>query len=106
MALPTTPVHGRSDPMLIRTTSEYSSLVYPLPNFSSLCRYWVMTTLAEDWFNKALLGEKRLSLRLTKLVTQFAERVTTNIPGSCGGAETKAAYRFLDQANADRRELD
>lgn len=65
-----------------------------------------MATWAEDEFEGASLGDKRLNLRLIKLATQFAEQPTASIPGACGGiAETKAAYRFFDQANADRREL-
>jgi hypothetical protein len=52
------------------------------------------------------LGDKRLNLRLIKLATRFAERPTASIPGACGSAaETKAAYRFFDQANAEQREL-
>ena len=62
-----------------------------------------MATWAEDEFEGASLGDKRLNLRLIKLATQFAEQPTASIPGACGGiAETKAAYRFFDQANADR----
>lgn len=65
-----------------------------------------MTSWAEDEFEGASLGDKRLNLRLIKLATRFAEQPTASIPGACGGAaETKAAYRFFDQANADQREL-
>jgi hypothetical protein len=65
-----------------------------------------MATWAEVEFDGASLGDKRLNLRLIKLAIQFAEQPTASIPGACGGAaETKAAYRFFDQANADQREL-
>ncbi len=66
-----------------------------------------MATWAEDELEGASLGDKRHNLRLIKLATQFAEQPTAGIPGTCGGAaETKAAYRFFDQANADQRKLD
>jgi len=65
-----------------------------------------MAAWAEDEFGGASLGDKRLNLRLIKLATRFAEQPTASIPGACdGAAETKAAYRFFDQANADQREL-
>lgn len=65
-----------------------------------------MTGWAEDEFGAASLGDKRLTLRLIKLATRFAEQPTASIPGACGGAaETKAAYRFFDQANEGQREL-
>lgn len=65
-----------------------------------------MTDWAKDEFAAASLGDKRLTLRLIKLATRFAEQPTASIPGACGGAaETKAAYRFFDQANEDQREL-
>jgi hypothetical protein len=65
-----------------------------------------MTDWAEDEFGAASLGDKRLTLRLIKLATRFAQQPTASIPGACGGAaETKAAYRFFDQANEDQREL-
>lgn len=65
-----------------------------------------MGSWAENEFGGASLGDKRLNLRLIKLAERFAEHPTASIPGACGGAaETKAAYRFFDQANADQREL-
>jgi hypothetical protein len=65
-----------------------------------------MAGWAEDEFSGASLGDKRLNVRLIKLATRFAEQPTASIPGACGGAaETKAAYRFFDQANADQRAL-
>lgn len=65
-----------------------------------------MAGWAECEFGGASLGDKRLTLRLIKLATRFAEQPTASIPGACGGAaETKAAYRFFDQANEDQREL-
>lgn len=65
-----------------------------------------MADWAEGEFGAASLGDKRLTLRLIKLATRFAEQPTASIPGACGGAaETKAAYRFFDQANEDQREL-
>lgn len=65
-----------------------------------------MAEWAEDEFGGASLGDKRLTLRLIKLTTRLAEQPTASIPGACGGAaETKAAYRFFDQANTDQREL-
>ena len=65
-----------------------------------------MADWAEDEFGAASLGDKRLTLRLIKLATRFAEQPTASIPGACGGAaETKAAYRFFDQANEDQRDL-
>ncbi len=65
-----------------------------------------MAEWAESEFGAASLGDKRLTLRLVKLSTRFAEQPTASIPCACGGAaETKAAYRFFDQANEDRRQL-
>jgi len=65
-----------------------------------------MTNWAQDEFAAASLSDKRLTLRLIKLATRFAEQPTASIPGACGGAaETKAADRFFDQANEDQREL-
>lgn len=65
-----------------------------------------MADWAEGEFGTASLGDKRLTLRLIKLATRFAEQPTASIPGACGGAaETKAAYRFFDQANEGQREL-
>lgn len=65
-----------------------------------------MGNWADDEFGGADLGDGRLNLRLVKLATRFAEQPTASIPGACGDwAETMAAYRFFDQANADRRGL-
>ena len=65
-----------------------------------------MTNWAQDEFAAASLSDKRLTLRLIKLATRFAEQPTASTPGASGGAaETKAAYRFFDQANEDQREL-
>ena len=53
------------------------------------------------------MGDARLNRRLVKrLATRFAEQPTASIPGACGDwAETMAAYRFFDQASADKRGL-
>lgn len=65
-----------------------------------------MGNWADDEFGGANLGDGRLNLRLIKLATRFAEQPTASIPGACGDwAETMAAYRFFDQASADRRGL-
>lgn len=65
-----------------------------------------MANWAGDEFGKAELGDGRLKLRLIKLATRFAEQPTASIPGACGDwAETLAAYRFFDQASADKRRL-
>lgn len=65
-----------------------------------------MGNWADDEFGGANLGDGRLNLRLIKLATRFAEQPTASIPGACDDwAETMAAYRFFDQASADRRGL-
>ena len=53
---------------------------------------------AEEEFNGARLGDKRLKKRLCVLARDFYARPQSNVPQSCNGqiAKTKAAYRFFD----------
>lgn len=65
-----------------------------------------MTTWAMEEFGGAELGDGRLRQRLIKLAARFADKPTASIPGACADwAETQAAYRFFDQARADKRGL-
>jgi len=65
-----------------------------------------MGNWADDELGRANLGDARLNRRLVKLATRFAEQPTASIPGACGDwAETMAAYRFFNQASADKRGL-
>jgi hypothetical protein len=65
-----------------------------------------MANWAGDEFGGAKLGDGRLNQRLVKLATRFAEQPTASIPGACGDwAETLGAYRFFEQASADKRGL-
>ena len=64
----------------------------------------------DDWaakeFGGAKLGDGRLSKRLVKLASAFAENPLASIPGACSGwAETQAAYRFFDQAGEEKQSL-
>ncbi len=61
---------------------------------------------ATDEFGAANLGDRRLTQRLIKLATRFADKPTASIPGACGDwAETQAAYRFFDQSRESKRAL-
>jgi len=45
------------------------------------------------------LGDKRLTKRLLKLLNILGNNSFSSTPSACGGwAETKAAYRFFDNA--------
>lgn len=58
---------------------------------------------ATDEFGAANLGDRRLTQRLIKLATRFADKPTASIPGACGDwAETQAAYRFFDQSRESK----
>jgi len=58
-----------------------------------------METWATVEFANAALGDGRLNKRLIKLAERFADKPTASIPGACADwAETRAAYRFFDQA--------
>ncbi|HRF13692.1 MAG TPA: IS4 family transposase [Candidatus Accumulibacter phosphatis] len=64
----------------------------------------------DDWaakeFGGAKLGDGRLTNRLIKIASAFAERPTASIPGACAGwVETQAAYRFFDQASEKKQGL-
>jgi hypothetical protein len=64
----------------------------------------------DDWaakeFGGAKLGDGRLTKRLIKVASAFAERPTASIPGACSGwVETQAAYRFFDQASEKKQGL-
>ena len=64
----------------------------------------------DDWaakeFGGAKLGDGRLTNRLIKIASAFAERPTASIPGACAGwVETQAAYRFFDQASEEKQGL-
>lgn len=59
-----------------------------------------------DEFGEAQTGDKRLTKRLVKLAARLGDAPSASIPGACNGrSETQAAYRFLDQARADKRGL-
>jgi hypothetical protein len=50
-----------------------------------------------DEMRDADLGDKRLSRRLERLLSDLADRPTASIPAACGGrSEVVAAYRFFD----------
>ena len=56
-----------------------------------------------DEFGGAQVGDARLGRRLIKLVDRLGDAPSASIPGACNGrTETQAAYRFFDQARADR----
>ena len=66
-----------------------------------------MANWAEEEFSGAKLGDERLTQRLIKLATRFADQPTASIPGACNDwAETQAAYRFFEQSNDKKRSLD
>ena len=57
-------------------------------------------------FSGAALGDPRLTKRLIRLVDDLSAHPTQSIPLACGGlAETKAAYRLLDNDAVDWRAL-
>jgi hypothetical protein len=57
-----------------------------------------------DEFSGAALGDPRLTKRLIRLVDDLSAQPTQSIPLACGGwAETKAAYRLLDNEAVDWR---
>lgn len=59
-----------------------------------------------DEFGEAALGDERLTKRLVKLATRFADKPTASIPGACADwSETQAAYRFFEQSSDQKRKL-
>lgn len=57
-------------------------------------------------FSGAALGDARLTKRLIRLVDDLSAEPTKSIPLACGGlAETKAAYRLLDNDAMDWRAI-
>lgn len=57
-------------------------------------------------FSGAALGDSRLTKRLIRLVDDLAAQPTQSIPQACGGlAETKAAYRLLDNDAVEWRAM-
>jgi hypothetical protein len=61
---------------------------------------------AEAELGGAQLGDQRLTKRLVKLVDTLSAAPTASIPAACRGwAETKAAYRLLDNDAVDWRDL-
>ena len=57
-----------------------------------------------DEFSGAALGDPRLTKRLIRLVDDLSAEPPKSIPLACGGlAETKAAYRLLDNEAVDWR---
>lgn len=65
-----------------------------------------MESWAMEELGAAELGDGRLTQRLIKLATRFAERPTASIPGACADmAEIQAAYRFFEQSSQEKRKL-
>jgi hypothetical protein len=65
-----------------------------------------MDPWAAEEFGGAKRGDGRLTKRLIKVATDFANRPTASIPGACSGwVETQAAYRFFDQASEKKQGL-
>jgi len=63
-----------------------------------------------DWVDEELgaieLGDKRLNQRAKKLLFSLGAHPTLSIPASCNGwAETKAAYRFFDNALVNEEKI-
>lgn len=59
---------------------------------------------ASEEFSGAALGDQRVTKRLIRVVDDLSANPTKSIPIACGGlAETKAAYRLLDNAALDWR---
>lgn len=67
----------------------------------------MMEQWAMEEFGGARLGDGRLTKRLIKLATRYADKPTASIPGACGDwAETQAVYRFFEQGiKGDRPRL-
>jgi hypothetical protein len=61
---------------------------------------WVVRELVS-----AELGDVRLTDRLIRLVSAFAEQPAASIPLACGPAGAKAAYRFLDHEGIDPQQI-
>ena len=65
-----------------------------------------MDKWAAEEFGGAELGDGRLTNRLIKIASDFADKPTASIPGACSGwAETQAVYRFFDQASEKKQDL-
>lgn len=65
-----------------------------------------MDTWATEEFGGAALGDARLTKRLVKIATYFADKPTASIPGACPDCtETQATYRFFDQASEGKQGL-
>jgi len=61
---------------------------------------------AEQEFEDLDLGDVRRTRRLIKLADDLSAQPTGSIPMTCEGwAETKAAYRLLDNPATDWREI-
>lgn len=61
---------------------------------------------AQEEFKGLELGDRRRTQRLIKLVDDLSVQPTGSIPVACGGwAETKAAYRLLDNPALDWRTI-
>lgn len=61
---------------------------------------------AQQEFETVNLGDARRNLRSIKLMDDLSAQPTGSIPLACGGwAETKAAYRLLDNPALDWREI-
>ncbi|MGQ7846344.1 IS4 family transposase [Granulosicoccus sp. 3-233] len=57
---------------------------------------------ASEEFETIDLGDKHLDKRAVLLAEQFSANATKSIPDACGGwAETRAAYRFVDNPSVD-----
>jgi hypothetical protein len=88
--------------------TDYCSLVYPLLfPFPFIYEDMAMGhdgNWAMQEFAGADIGDARLTKRLIKLADCLGNAPSASIPGACNGkAETQAAYRFFDQARADKR---
>jgi hypothetical protein len=65
-----------------------------------------MEAWAMEEFAGATLGDERLTKRLVKLATRFADKPTASIPGACADwSETQAVYRFFEQSSEQKRKL-
>ena len=65
-----------------------------------------MEQWAAEEFGGAELGDGRLTHRLIKIASDFADKPTASIPNACSGwAETQAVYRFFDQASEKKQAL-
>jgi transposase-like protein len=62
---------------------------------------WIETELAES-----PLPDRRHAKRLAQLLERLSEQSVSSIPRACHGwAETRAAYRFLDNPRVGRKEI-